>query len=175
MKEQWIAHLMHEHSESLLRFLSSHTDNREDAEDLMQEIFTSCYKAYDRFDSSKCSEVAWLFIIAKNRLKNYYRDKKTSTSLDAIEVEQKDPTDYMAKAVHLMHCREVAAEVIRTLDERSQQIILLRFFEEKSHEEIAELLNLNTGNVRVIQSRALKQMEAYLNAHHADIRNIHYT
>ena len=54
-----------------------------------------------------------------------------------------------------MHCREVAAEVIRTLDERSQQIILLRFFEEKSHEEIAEILNLNTGNVRVIQSRAL--------------------
>ena len=171
MKEQWIAHLMQEHSESLLRFLSSHTDNREDAEDLMQEIFTSCYKAYDRFDNSKCSEVAWLFIIAKNRLKNYYRDKKTSTSLDAVEVEQKDPTDYIAKAVHLMHCREVAAEVIKTLDKRSQQIILLRFFEEKSHEEIAEILNLNTGNVRVIQSRALKQMEAYLNTHHQDIRN----
>ena len=87
-----------------------------------------------------------------------------------MEVDQKDPTDYMAKAVHLMHCREVAAEVIKTLDERSRQIILLRFFEEKSHEEIADLLDLTTGNVRVIQSRALKQMEAYLNKYHADIR-----
>ena len=171
MKEQWIARLMQEHSESLFRFLSSHTDNREDAEDLMQEIFVSCYKAQDRFDRSKCNEVAWLFIIAKNRLKNYYRDKKPNMSLDAIEGEQKDPNDYMAQAVHLMHCREVAAEVIRTLDERSQQIVLLRFFEEKSHEEIAEILNLTTGNVRVIQSRALKQMEAYLNKYHADIRN----
>ena len=170
MKEQWITRLMQEHSESLLRFLSTHTDNREDAEDLLQEVFTSWYKAQDRFDSSKCSEVAWLFIIAKNRLKNYYRDKKTTTSLDAMEVDQKDPTDYMAKAVHLMHCREVAAEVIKTLDERSRQIILLRFFEEKSHEEIADLLDLTTGNVRVIQSRALKQMEAYLNKYHADIR-----
>ena len=172
MKEQWITRLMQEHSESLLRFLSTHTDNREDAEDLLQEVFTSCYKAQDRFDSSKCSEVAWLFIIAKNRLKNYYRDKKTTTSLDAMEVDQKDPTDYMAKAVHLMHCREVAAEVIKTLDERSRQIILLRFFEEKSHEEIADMLNLTTGNVRVIQSRALKQMELYLNEHHSDIRNL---
>ena len=171
MKEQWIARLMQEHSEGLLRFLSSHTDNREDAEDLMQEIFTSCYKAHERFDSSKCSEVAWLFIIAKNRLKNYYRDKKTSSSLDAIEVEQKDSTDYMEKAVHLMHCRDVAAEVIKTLDKRSQQIILLRFFEEKSHEEIADMLNLTVGNVRVIQCRALKQMESYLNKHHSDIRN----
>ena len=36
MKEQWITRLMQEHSESLLRFLSTHTDNREDAEDLLQ-------------------------------------------------------------------------------------------------------------------------------------------
>ena len=171
MKEQWITHLMQEHSEKLLRYLSSHTDSREDAEDLMQEIFTSCYKAQDRFDSSKCSEVAWLYILAKNRLKNYYRDKKTNVSLDAMEVEQKDPTDHMAQVVHLMHCREVTAEVIRQLDERSQRIILLRFFEEKSHEEIAQILNLSTGNVRVIQSRALRQMEEYLNKYHADIRD----
>lgn len=170
MKEQWIEHLMQEHSEKLLRFLSSHTDNREDAEDLMQEIFTSCCKAQDRFDSSKCTEVAWLYIIAKNRLKNYYRDKKANVSLDAMEIERKDPTDYMDQAVYLMHCREVTAEVIRTLDKRSQQVIMLRFFEEKSHEEIARMLNLTTGNVRVIQSRALRQMEAYLSKHHSDIR-----
>ena len=171
MKEQWITRLMQEHSESLLRFLLSHTDSREDAEDLMQDVFTSCYKAQDRFDSTKCSEVAWLFIIAKNRLKNYYRDKKTALSLDAMEVDQKDSKDYVAEAVHLMHCREVAAQAIKQLDERSQQIILLRFFEEKSHDEIARIMDLTTGNVRVIQSRALKQMEEYINKYHADIRN----
>ena len=171
MKEQWITRLMQEHQESLLRFLLSHTDNREDAEDLMQDVFTSCYKAQDRFDSSKCSEVAWLFIIAKNRLKNYYRDKKTTVSLDAMEVDQRDTKDYVGEAVHLMHCREVTAQAIKQLDERSQKIILLRFFEEKSHDEIARILDLTTGNVRVIQSRALKQMEEYLKKYHADIRN----
>ena len=171
MKDQWITHLMQEHSENLLRFLMSHTNNREDAEDLMQDVFTSCYKAQERFDSTKCSEVAWLFIIAKNRLKNYYRDKKNTVSLDAIDVEQKDTKDYMEQAVHVMHCREVAAKAIKKLDERSQKIILLRFFEEKSHDEIAEIMNLTTGNVRVIQSRALKQMEEYINKYHSDIRN----
>ena len=162
---------MQEHSENLLRFLLSHTNNREDAEDLMQDVFTSCYKAQDRFNSTKCSEVAWLFIIAKNRLKNYYRDKKTTVSLDAMEVDQRDTKDYVGEAVHLMHCREVTAQAIKQLDERSQKIILLRFFEEKSHDEIARILDLTTGNVRVIQSRALKQMEEYLKKYHADIRN----
>lgn len=171
MKDQWITHLMQEHSENLLRFLLSHTNNREDAEDLMQDVFTSCYKAQERFDSTKCSEVAWLFIIAKNKLKNYYRDKKNTVSLDAIDIEQKDTKDYMEQAVHVMHCREVAAKAIKRLDERSQKIILLRFFEEKSHDEIAEIMNLTTGNVRVIQSRALKQMEEYINKYHSDIRN----
>ena len=171
MKDQWITHLMQEHSENLLRFLLSHTNNREDAEDLMQDVFTSCYKAQERFDSTKCSEVAWLFIIAKNKLKNYYRDKKNTVSLDAIDIEQKDTKDYMEQAVHVMHCREVAAKAIKKLDERSQKIILLRFFEEKSHDEIAEIMNLTTGNVRVIQSRALKQMEEYINKYHSDIRN----
>lgn len=171
MKDQWITHLMQEHSENLLRFLMSHTNNREDAEDLMQDVFTSCYKAQERFDSTKCSEVAWLFIIAKNKLKNYYRDKKNTVSLDAIDIEQKDTKDYMEQAVHVMHCREVAAKAIKKLDERSQKIILLRFFEEKSHDEIAEIMNLTTGNVRVIQSRALKQMEEYINKYHSDIRN----
>lgn len=171
MKDQWITHLMQEHSENLLRFLMSHTNNREDAEDLMQDVFTSCYKAQERFDSTKCSEVAWLFIIAKNKLKNYYRDKKNTISLDAIDIEQKDTKDYMEQAVHVMHCREVAAKAIKKLDERSQKIILLRFFEEKSHDEIAEIMNLTTGNVRVIQSRALKQMEEYINKYHSDIRN----
>ena len=72
----------------------------------------------------------------------------------------------------MWHCREVAAEAIKKLDERSQKIIMLRFFEEKSHDEIAKIMNLTTGNVRVIQSRALKQMEEYLLKYHADIRNI---
>ena len=172
MKEQWIARLMQEHSDSLFRFLMSHTDNKEDAEDLMQDVFTSCYNSLDRFDSSKCSEVAWLFIIAKNRLKNYFRDKKSNVSLDALPVEQKDPKDYIGQSMHLMHCREIAAEALKTLDDRARKIILLRFFEEMSHDQIAEIMNLSTGNVRVIQSRALKQMEEYLLKYHADIRNI---
>lgn len=169
MNEQWITHLMQNYSDGLLQFLRLHTDNKEDAEDIMQEVFVSCYKARERFDSTKCSEQAWLFIIAKNRLKNYYRDKKNHVSIDSMEIEQQDPNDYMDQAVHLMRCREVVAEVIKVLDERSRKIIMLRFFEEKSHEEIGELLGLKTGNVRVIQGRALRQMEAYLQSRHSEL------
>lgn len=172
MNEQWTTNLIQKYSDGLFRFLSMHTECREDAEDLMQDIFASCYKARDNFDSSRCSEQAWIFVLAKNRLKNYYRDKKKLVSLDSFEYEQEDPVDYMAQAVHIMRCREIAAEVIGKLDERSRQIIILRFFEEKSHEEIGEILGLSTGNVRVIQGRALKKMEEYLIKNYGNIRNV---
>ena len=96
MNEQWTAHLMEEYSDGLFRFLSMHTECREDAEDLMQDIFVNCYKARDSFDSSRCSEQAWIFVLAKNRLKNYYRDKKKTVSLDTIEYEKEGST-YMAQ------------------------------------------------------------------------------
>lgn len=172
MNEQWAANLIQEYSDGLFRFLSLHTECREDAEDLMQDIFASCYKTRERFDSSRCSEQAWIFILAKNRLKNYYRDKKKLVSLDSFEYEKEDPVDYMAEAVHIMRCREIAAEVIQSLDERARQIIVLRFFEEKSHEEIGNMMGLTTGNVRVIQGRALKKMEEYLKQNYSDIKEI---
>lgn len=172
MNEQWTAHLMEEYSDGLFRFLSMHTESREDAEDLMQDIFANCYKARESFDSARCSEQAWLFVLAKNRLKNYYRDKRKVISLDSFEYEKEDPVDYMGQALHIMRCREIAAEVIKTLDDRARKIIVLRFFEEKSHEEIGELLGLTTGNVRVIQGRALKKMEEYLKQNYADMKDI---
>ena len=172
MNEQWTTHLIQEYSDGLLRYLSMHTDCKEDAEDLMQDVFASCYKARDSFDSSRCSEQAWVFVLAKNRLKNYYRDKKANISLDSFEYEKEDPVDYMTQAVNTMRCREIAAEVIKTLDERARKIIILRFFEEKSHEEIGEILGLSTGNVRVIQGRALKKMEEYLKENYNDIKDI---
>lgn len=172
MNEQWATNLIEKYSDGLFRFLSLHTECREDAEDLMQDIFSNCYRTRESFDSSRCSEQAWIFILAKNRLKNYYRDKKKLLSLDSFEYEKEDPVDYMAQAVHVMRCREIAAEVIKTLDDRSRQIIVLRFFEEKSHEEIGNILGLSTGNVRVIQGRALKKMEEYLKQNYSDVKEI---
>ena len=103
-----------------------------------------------------------MYILAKNRLKNYYRDKKSNVSLDEQVTEPEVEIDYADQVVHMMTCRELTAKALQQLDLRSQKIVVLRFFQGKSHEEIADWMGLSTGNVRVIQSRALKLMEEYL-------------
>ena len=162
MKDMWVEHLMLNYSDSLFQYVAKHTDNKQDAEDIVQEVFFSCHKYKDKFDDTRCSERAWLYILAKNRLKNYYRDKKTVVSfeeqLNGLEVD----INYAEQVVHIATCRELTIEVLQQLDSRTQEIIVLRFFQGKSYEEIADMMGLSAGNVRVIQSRALKAMEGFL-------------
>lgn len=158
----WVENLIKNYSDSLFQYVAKHTDSKEDADDIVQEVFLSCYKYKDKFDETKCGEHAWLYILAKNRLKNYYRDKKPVVSLEEQVVEPEADIDYAKQVVHIMACRELTAKALQQLDPRSQKIIVLRFFQGKSHEEIADLMGLSTGNVRVIQSRALRVMEEYL-------------
>ena len=162
MNNTWVEHLMKTYSDSLIQYVAKHTDSKEDAEDIVQEVFLSCYKYRDKFDDTKCGEHAWLYILAKNRLKNYYRDKKPAVSLEDQVTEPEVDINYEEQVVHMMTCRDLTAQALQQLDPRSQKIIVLRFFQGKSHEEIAEWMGLSTGNVRVIQSRALKVMEEFL-------------
>ena len=169
MKDMWVEHLIKNYSDSLFQYVAKHTDNKEDAEDIVQEVFLSCHKYKDKFDETKCGEHAWLYILAKNRLKNYYRDKKPVVSIEDQITEPEANVDYANQVVHIMACRELAAKALQQLDPRSQKIIVLRFFQGKSHEEIADMMGLTTGNVRVIQSRALKAMEEFLRDKNIDM------
>ena len=163
MDEYWIEHLTHLYRSDLLSYLKHHTCNAEDEEDLCQKIFLSCHRHRESFDPERCDERAWLYVIARNRLKNYYRDKKTLVSLDAMEYDMTAGMDETSQAAFLMETREEIARALKELASRSRSVIILRFFEGKSHGEIAELLGVKAGNVRMIQQRALQKMKIFLN------------
>lgn len=162
MDSQWVEHLINEYSSGLLKYLAAHTHSREDAEDLMQEVFVSVYEHCAEFDPERCNEQAWLFIIAKRKLVSYYRKYRIDDSIDAMEDYELPGDDSMAQATNLMACRQAVARALTKLDERSRKIIVLRFFNGLSSEETAERMGLSAANVRTIQSRAMKIMEKEL-------------
>lgn len=164
MDEQWTEHLMVEYSAALLKYIMHHTSSREDAEDIMQEVFLSCHRHAAEFDPARCNEQAWLYIIAKRKLISYYRAKKDQVSLDAMEADLTPGGDDMTKAVNVMACRQAVAKALSKLDERSRAIIILRYLKGRSPDEVANYLGLTSGNVRVIQSRALDKMSKILEA-----------
>ena len=66
----------------VFRYIKQHTQSRQDAEALTQEVFVACYRHFDSFHPQKAPVGTCVYVIMKNRLKNYYRDTKAFLSLD---------------------------------------------------------------------------------------------
>lgn len=64
----------------------------------------------------------------------------------------------MERAAWLEQLRGFLADRLECLPERQQQIIALRFFQEKDYDEIADVLGITAGNARVLLSRAIDRL-----------------
>ena len=143
----------------VVQYINKKIGNYSEAEDLASEVFLYAYKHYDEYDSEKSSINTWLYLIVNSRLKNYYRDTKVSVDLESVVGVLADESIDLEQCVYLEQIGSQLAEAIGRLPERQAQIIRMRFFEQRSSNDIAERLNITPVNVRVQLSRALDKLE----------------
>jgi len=141
-------------------FILKRTENESDAEDITIETFA---KAFDKLASynEQFAFNTWLLTIAKNVHIDLLRKRKTSEFVDLNEDEElffqnipdddsiEDQLIYEQNLATLKHC-------IKQLKPHYQQIIQLRYFQERSYNEIAEIINEPLNNVKVRLLRAKK-------------------
>ena len=72
--------------------------------------------------------------------------------------------DPMGEVVKLLESRDRIAKVLERLQPRSKEVVILRYFKNKTPQEIANIMKLSYGNVRVILTRALAQMGSFFEA-----------
>ncbi len=154
----------------VFRFLYKRINNRQEAEDLTSEVFLYCYKNYDRYDPGKSAISTWLFLVAKSMLKTYYRDRKQSLNISDFEEWLLADDFDMERAVYLDQLRSFLGTQIKLLPEKYQQVVIMRYFQEKEFDEIAQVLNTTPGNVRVILTRAISKLKASLSNSEYDWR-----
>lgn len=129
----------------------------EDCEELTADVFVNFHGMMERFDEERCSVGTYLYVIAANRLKNYYRDKKPTVPLEEMEdVLKMDGTP--ESAYLLQEQRNELLDSLEKLSERERKVLIYRFYQDKSVAQTAQILNLTVGNVRVIQLRALNKL-----------------
>ncbi len=139
--------------------------NEETAEDIAQETFMKAFTALASY-KSEFRFSTWLCKIAANTSIDHLRKKRIhALSLDR-EIDTGDGTVEFEVADYSFHPeRELVAkqqrlsidEAINSLSERYRQVILYRHRDDKSYEEIAELLNVPVGTVkaRIFRAREL--------------------
>ncbi len=157
--------------ERVLYYVCNKIGNREDAEDLVSEVFLYCYSHYDDYDPEKSAITTWLYLIVNSRVKNYYRDHVCFADYETVAQTMQDEKVDMDQGVYLEQLHKVLMQAIKTLPERQQKIVMMRYFEGLSGEEIARKLGISPGNVRVLQSRALDKLSALNDRYWKEFKN----
>lgn len=140
------------------RYIKKKIFNAEDAEDLASVVFTYCFQNWERYDASKASLSSWLFMIVNSRLKNYYRDRKSFVDFDSLSFMIGENQDSLDQALELDDIRQALAEALKTLPEKHCQLVIYKYFMNLPDSEIAERLEMSSGNVRVTCHRVLKRL-----------------
>jgi RNA polymerase sigma-70 factor (ECF subfamily) len=155
----------------LLRYLLFLTGNREIAEDLFQEVWMRVLMRGDQFNGRARFET-WLFTIARNLVIDHRR-KRTMNSLDelidgssdddrpmTVEVVSDDPTPF--DRVSNLEDREKIAAALLELDTLHREVLVLRFHEELSLEEIAKVTRAPLSTVKSRLYRGLAMIKPRL-------------
>ncbi len=143
----------------VLRYIYKKVGNLHDAEDIAGDVFLYCWDHYDNYDPDKSKISTWLFLVAGSRIKNHYRDAKSTVPFDSLINMASDDCVDMDECLYWEAVFARVEQAIGQLDERKQKIIRMKYFEGKTGDEIADILGTTPGNVRVLLSRAINTLE----------------
>lgn len=131
----------------------------EDREDVLQNAFIKAYRNLNSFDPT-LSFSSWMYRIAHNEAMSFFRAKQVrpqvvlSTEGEALISELRDKEADTAKEAELRLSSEALQKALMTLSPRYRDALVLRFFEERSYNEMSDILEVPVGTVSTVIHRA---------------------
>lgn len=147
--------------DQLYRYIYFRVSDRQEAEDLTENVFLSTLEAILCKGSSIKNFRAWLFRSAHNIVVDHYRSYKRLVPLYEIG-QLVEPSSESDPAIQNHVDGNLLRKAIGRLEPNMQQVISCRFIAGLSYPETAEIMGLKESHLRVLQHRALKQLKSYL-------------
>src|SRR6266849_2430189 len=167
--EQSFALLLHRYRRPLVNFLYRMVRNREQAEDLAQEVFIRVYRAREDYIPS-AKFTTWLFRIATNLALNSVRDNRyhrMELSLDApvrTDAEDGDEKTLAVAEKHLIEetRKKMIRHAIEKLPEKQRAAVLLHKYQELDYGEISKILECSESALKSLLFRAYETLRVEL-------------
>jgi RNA polymerase sigma-70 factor (ECF subfamily) len=141
--------------------------SKEDAEEVVCDVYTHAWQKAASFDASRGSVMAWLAIMARTRAIDRLRQRRTHVSLDdednrrlaeSLSGEARGPEEILA----LFQQGSAVHRALAGLTPQRRHLLGLAFFQDMTHEEIARAVGMPLGTVKSHVRRALGALEAAL-------------
>jgi RNA polymerase sigma factor (sigma-70 family) len=140
-------------------FIFNRTGNHEISEDVTSQTFIKAMLNIKKFRYKGFTFGSWLYRIAHNNLMDYYRKNPSLTQLETNMEESDEKTENEAEFVER---KRLIRGILRQLPGDYQEILSLKYFEELSNEEMADILGYKKGTLAVKLHRSLKAFKKAL-------------
>jgi RNA polymerase sigma-70 factor, ECF subfamily len=140
--------------------------NRNDAEDIAQQVFAKIYFSIKNFDF-RSSLLTWIYKITVNECYDYLRKKRVRklvyesdfSSDDALRMENSEPATDQARPVdYRLAQHDLILKLLAKLSEEDRSLILLKEVEGHSVEELSEMTGMNENTIKVKLFRARQKL-----------------
>lgn len=158
-----VAKLYEENIREVYRFAYYKVGNREDAEDIAQDVFIAAFQGLEKFRGD-ASFRNWCYEIAKHKIADLWRAKYRMPTVDieallglqtaTMPVMEEDRAD--AEEHDALSMNQVAT-ILHRLKGNYREVLEYRFLKNYSIKETAEAMGISISNAKVLQHRALKK------------------
>lgn len=162
--------LMQRYEGRLLRYIRRITNVRaEEAEDLLQEVFIKAYRHLTSYDH-RFPFSSWMYRMTRNHVisaarKRGSRPQTVSYDLHTTIIERIASEVDLAASYDRALLREDILAVLATMDEKYRAVFILRYFEDKSYEEISDILEKPMNTVATLLHRAKRHFRQPASRH----------
>jgi len=133
-----------------------------EAQDIVQTAIIKISSYMDRIESIKCNKTrAFLVIIVRNISYNIYNQRKRRNTMPLDSIEEIVPEEDIGPELHMIRLDQAKemARLLSNINKTYADILTLKYFYEYSNSEIAQLINMTEGNVRVKIHRAKQALK----------------
>jgi RNA polymerase sigma-70 factor (ECF subfamily) len=158
--------LVRRHQQRVTAVAAGILRQREDVEDIAQQVFVKAYFSLKRFDQ-RAAFSTWLYKITVNECWDLLRKRKVRPLVYESDLSEEQARQYGAPEERSVPApdisdklvaRQKVEKLLECLDERDRMMLILKEVEGFAVEEIAEILNLNANTVKVRLFRARRRI-----------------
>lgn len=139
----------------IYRYLYYRTQNQHEAEDLTSRVFHRALSHIDGYVERGIPFKAWLYRIAHNLVANWHRDRTRHKTVPLEEYVTGLKGEAPEAVTELQDEKERLLTAIKRLPEERQQLIILKFVEKLSNQEIGEIMDKSEGAIKSLYHRTL--------------------
>lgn len=158
-REEGFRQLVLAYQQRLYRFIRRQVSSHEDADDVLQNTFLKVFRHLDGFEG-RSGFYTWIYRIAQNEVYTFMKSNSKRKWVDLeSQVERKEEPHLNTDDV--LHSLEL---IVSQLPERQQMVFRMRYYDELSYKQMAEILNLTEGALKASFHHAVKKIEEELKA-----------